>query len=102
MDSKVQLRVEILRQGKNFSVIGKKMRIRDNSYIKRIEPYSRGKYFNLIDRKVIIISEPYQKQVMEDVDLRVFGEHYVTMVRVYEPITDCTYETMFCEGWLEK
>lgn len=99
MDNATKLRAELLRMGKTFSVIGKRMRVRDNSYITRIGGNKRD-FTDLYHKTVIILSEPFQKQVADNFELREWGERWATMVRAMEVETKRCYEVMFCEGWL--
>lgn len=81
------------------SVIGRTIRIRDNSYSRRTDVKNDG-HCDLIGCELIIISEPYQKQVHTGWYLSEFGVKYHTMVQVFSPVTGFTYEVMFSEGWL--
>lgn len=82
------------------SVIGKRIRVCDNSYINQLNTCVNS-HQDLYGKEFIIISEPYMKQVhTTPLDLRIFGEKYVKMVKVKSPRTGFEYETMFVESWI--
>ena len=74
------------------SVIGKKMRVLDNSYAKCLET---GNDARLCGTDVVLTSEPYSKQVHEDWAVEEFGELNVDMVKSVSPYDGRHYETMF-------
>ena len=81
------------------SVIGRTIKIHDNSYSRRTD-VRNDSHCDLIGCEMVIISEPFQKQVHKGWELREWGESYETMVHVFSPVTGFTYEVMFQEGWL--
>lgn len=86
-----------------YSQIGKRTTVNENSYNKCLSnpaPIGRYAHYNLINGEFVIISEPYIKQVHEGSDLRLFGERYCNMVKVFSPSDGKVYEINFQEGWL--
>ena len=81
------------------SMVGKRIIVKDNSYIKRVG-VRQDNHIDLLGREFVIVSEPYMKQVHEGVDLRIYGEKYAQMVKVFSLVTMQEYEVMFHEGWL--
>lgn len=83
----------------NKSVIGKRIKVKSNSYITRLDRHVDNIQC-LYGKEFIIISEPYRKQVHKGCDIRIYGECYKTMVKVKSPRTGYEYEIMFEESWL--
>lgn len=90
---------EVEQENENVSMVGKRIIVKDNSYIKRVG-VRQDNHIDLLGKEFVIVSEPYMKQVHEGVDFRIYGAKYVQMVKVFSLVTTQEYEVMFHEGWL--
>lgn len=91
--------VAILEAVETESIIGKRIRVFDNSYCTRLDKHI-DMHQDLYGKDFIIISEPYRKQVHKGTDLRIYGVNYEDMVKVRSQRTGYEYEVMFREDWI--
>lgn len=104
-NSLVDIIKAVVINNKPESLIGRFIKVKDNSYIKCFtngDERGRGYFhYDLFGKEFVILSDkPYRVQVHYGTDYKIFGSQFVDMVKVISLETGMEYEVMFNEGWL--